>query len=107
VFNHLFAAITRDSDLEWLMDRRHRHPGAGPSVRGAKGGREAQALGCRRSGYGTKPHAVADALGLSVRFALGPGQQNDMPPAYDLFETPPAAQLIASIAPADSQHTSY
>lgn len=49
-----------------------------------RGGAQGQALGRSRGGFGTKLHAVVDALGLSVRFALGPGHQNDMAPAYEL-----------------------
>jgi transposase len=54
---------------------------------------------------GTKLHAIVDALGLPVRFALGPGQQNDMAPACELVRDLPAAQLIADRAyDADSLH---
>lgn len=42
---------------------------------GKKGGAQAQALGRSRGGFRTKIHAVVDALGLPVRFMLGPGQQ--------------------------------
>ncbi|MDF2998567.1 MAG: Transposase insH for insertion sequence element, partial [Xanthobacteraceae bacterium] len=72
---------------------------------GSKGGSAAQALGRSRGGFGTKLHAIVDALGLPVRFALGPGQQNDMAPACELVRDLPAAQLIADRAyDADSLH---
>lgn len=54
-----------------------------------------------------------DALGLPVRFALGPGQQNDMPvlsyaegaPACDLVRGLSAGQVLANRAyDADSLH---
>ena len=47
---------------------------------------------------GTKLHAVVDALGLPVRFALGPGQQNDMAKACELIEGLSATQVIADRA---------
>jgi len=50
-------------------------------------------------------HAVVDALGLPVRFAIGPGQQNDMAPACGLVEGLYAAQVLADRAyDADSLH---
>ncbi|CDK97456.1 Transposase, IS4-like [Magnetospirillum gryphiswaldense MSR-1 v2] len=80
--------------------RRDRHPRSGPSCRGAtkKGGQEAQALGRSRGGFGTKIHAVVDALGLPVRFELGPGQQNDMAPAHELIDGLKAEQVLADKA---------
>lgn len=67
--------------------RRHGGPrsSAGGRQSPKKGGPQAQALGRSCGGFGTKIHAVVDALGLPVRFALGPGQQNDMAPACDLL----------------------
>jgi hypothetical protein len=59
-------------------------------ARRKRGGVEAQALGRSRGGYGTKIHAILDALNLPVRFELGPGQQNDRTPACDLVRDLPA-----------------
>lgn len=82
------------------VDRCDRDPRPGSSSWGAdeKGGSAAQALGRSRGGFGTKIHAIVDALGLPVRFALGPGQQNDMAPACDLVRGLPAQQVIADRA---------
>ena len=81
-------------------DRRDRYPRSGPSCRSPaqKGGSEAQALGRSRGGFGTKLHAVVDALGLPVRFEIGPGQQNDMAPACGLVEGLATGQVIADRA---------
>ena len=81
-------------------DRCHRDPRPGPSSRGQgkKGGVQAQALGRYRGGFGTKIHAVVDALGLPVRFVLGPGQQNDMAPACDLIRGLVGKQVLADRA---------
>ena len=49
-------------------------------------------------GFGTKLHAVVDALGLPVRFAIGPGQQNDMAAACGLVQGLSAGQVIADRA---------
>ncbi len=55
--------------------------------------------------FGTKIHAVVDALGLPIRFELDPGQQNDMAPACDLIRGLPAEQVLADRAyDADSLH---
>ena len=80
--------------------RRDRYPRTSPSRRSAakKGGQDAQALGRSRGGFGTKIHAVVDALGLPVRFILGPGQQNDMAPACDLIDGLEASQVLADKA---------
>src|SRR5690606_36985198 len=63
-----------------------------------KGGSEAQALGRSRGGFGTKLHAVVDALGLPVRFAIGPGQENDMAPACRLVAGLARGKVIADRA---------
>jgi transposase len=55
-------------------------------------------LGRSRGGFGTKIHAVVDALGLPVRFMLGPGQQNDMAPACALIDGFKAGQVLADRA---------
>jgi transposase len=74
-------------------------------VRGVKGGVEAQALGRSRGGFGTKLHAVVDALGLPVRSAIGPGQQDDMASACDLVAGLASEAVIADRAyDADSLH---
>ena len=52
-----------------------------------------------------KIHAAVDALGLPIRFILGPGQQNDMAPARDLIRSIPASKVQAdSVYDADSLH---
>ncbi|AAK23189.1 ISCc1, transposase OrfB [Caulobacter vibrioides CB15] len=79
---------------------RHRHPRPRPSRWRAakKGGPHAQALGRSRGGFGTKIHVCVDALGLPVRIALGPGQQNDMAPACDLIDGLAAQNVLADKA---------
>src|SRR5690606_35732394 len=87
--------------------RRHCRPRPGPGWRSAakKGGAQAQALGRSRGGFGTKLHAVVDALGLPVRFEIGPGQQNDMAPAGDLIAGLACGKVLADRAyDGDSLH---
>ena len=67
-------------------DRRNRYPRSRPG---------SWSLG---DGFGTKLHAVVDALGLPVRFEIGPDQQNDMAPAGSLVEGLAAGQVIADRA---------
>lgn len=59
---------------------------------------DAQKLGRSRGGFGTKIHAVTDALGLPVRLILGPGQQNDMAPARELVTGLSADNVLADRA---------
>ncbi|MBW8733487.1 MAG: IS5 family transposase [Asticcacaulis sp.] len=100
VIDRIFEAVSDDPDIEWLaIDAtviRAQAQAAG--ARGKKGGVQAQALGRSRGGFGTKIHAVVDALGLPVRFMLGPGQQNDMAPACDLIRGLSARQVLADRA---------
>ncbi len=56
----------------------------GTRVKGAVA--QAQALGRSRGGFGTKIHAVVDALGLPIRFILGSSRQNDMALACDPYD---------------------
>ena len=69
-----------------------------PPARPKKGGQDAQALGRSRGGFGTKIHVCVDALGLPVRMMLGPGQQNDMAPAFDLINGVAAEYVLADKA---------
>ncbi|WP_346909186.1 IS5 family transposase [uncultured Roseibium sp.] len=107
VFERIFEAIAREPDMEWLaidatVIRAHAQAAGGARK---KGGSEAQALGRSRGGFGTKIHAVVDALGLPVRFDIGPGQQNDMAPACRLMSGLHAQQVLADRAyDADSLH---
>ncbi|XUP58122.1 IS5 family transposase [Allorhizobium sp. Av2] len=100
IFDETFEAVAADPDLEWLsIDAtviRAQAQAAGG--RPKKGGPQAQALGRSRGGFGCKIHAVVDALGLPVRFQLGPGQQNDMAPACDLVRGLPAQKVLADRA---------
>ena len=66
----------------------------GPSIRGERN----QAIGRSRGGFGTKLHAGVDALGLPVRFEIGPGQQNDMAPACQLVAGLASGTVIADRA---------
>lgn len=100
VFDRLFEAVASQPDLEWLMIDATVIRAQSQSCRSAaqKGGPQAQALGRSRGGFGTKLHAVVDALGLPVRFAIGPGQQNDMAAACGLVQGLSAGQVIADRA---------
>ena len=107
VFDRIFEGVADDPDLERLaIDAtviRAQAQAAG--TREKKRGAQAQALGRSRGGCGTKLHAVVDALGLPVRFALGPGQQSDMAPACDLIRGLHGPQVLADRAyDADSLH---
>src|SRR5277367_5597909 len=79
---------------------RHGHSSSCPSRRRAakKGGSHAQALGRSRGGFGTKLHVCVDTLGLPVRLALGPGQQNDMAPDCELIDGVVAEYVLADKA---------
>lgn len=99
VINRIFEAVSDDPDIEWLaIDATVIRAQAQAAWARVKRGAQAQALGRSRGGFGTKIHAVVDALGLPVRFMLGPGQQNDTAPACDLIRGLKAAQVLADRA---------
>jgi transposase len=54
---------------------------------------EAQALGRSRGGCGTKGHALADARGRAIAFALTPGQAAELPQAEGLLSFLPGTAL--------------
>ena len=56
---------------------------------------QAQALGRSRGGYGTKAHALADARGRAIAFALTPGQAAELPQAEGLLAVLPGTPLWA------------
>ncbi|MEM9148815.1 MAG: IS5 family transposase [Pseudomonadota bacterium] len=98
--DRLFHAVMEDPDLEWIaVDAtiiRANAQAAG--ARRKRGGGNAQALGRSRGGFGTKLHAVTDALGLPIRFVVGPGQQNEMAAAYALIKGIHAGAVLADRA---------
>ena len=65
---------------------------------------QAQALGRSRGGYGTKAHALADARGRAIAFALTPGQAAELPQAEGLLAVLPGTPLWAV---ADRGHSSH
>lgn len=72
VWQRVFAVV-QDPDLEWLMldstvVRAHQHAAV------MNGGKDPQALGRSRGGFGTKIHVAVDALGNPVTIHLSPGQ---------------------------------
>ena len=69
---------------------------AHPCAAGALGSNtEAEALGRSRGGFGTKIHAITDALGNPLNFVLTGGQASDMGQAETLLElTPEGAEAF-------------
>ena len=76
----------------------HHHPGAPKGGRSRKKGNNAakpscadnEALGRSQGGFGTKAHALADARGRALGFALTPGQAGEAPQSLDLLAFLPA-----------------
>jgi transposase len=83
VWRRVFEAV-QDADLEWLMMdstviRAH------PHAAGMNGGKDDQALGRSRGGFGTKIHLAVDSLGNPVSIHLSPGQDADISHANELL----------------------
>ncbi len=57
---------------------------------GAEKGSNTEALGRSQGGFGTKAHAIADARGRALGFALTPGQASEAPQSFDLLAFLPA-----------------
>lgn len=75
LFDRIFEAFALEPDMEWLaidatVIRAHAQAAGGARKRGS----ETQALGRSQGGFGTKIHAVVDAL--AYRFASISGQDN-------------------------------
>jgi transposase len=68
VIDRILEAVSEDLDIEWLaIDAtviRVQAQAAGARIK--RGGAQAQALGRSRGSFGTKIHAVVDALGLPI-----------------------------------------
>ena len=77
VFDRLFEAIASQPDLEWLMIDATviRAQAQAAGARRKEGDRKPRLSVARAASSARKLHAVVDALGLPVRFAIGPGQQ--------------------------------
>jgi transposase len=83
VWQRVFETV-QDPDLEWLLldstvVRAH------PHAAGMNGGRDDQALGRSRGGFGTKIHLAVDSLGNPVSIHLSPGQDADVTHAEALL----------------------
>jgi transposase len=65
-------------------------PSAPQGSRRGKRGNTSEALGRSQGGFGTKAHAIADARGRALGFALTPGQASEAPQSFDLLEFLPA-----------------
>jgi transposase len=99
IWNNLFGNF-QDPDLEWLVldstvVRAHPHAAG---ARKSSGGQEAQSLGRRRGGFGTKIHAAVSGLLLPVILLLSPGQEADVSHAKTLLgKVPTGAEVKAVI----------
>jgi transposase len=97
------GALLRGREDGWLpraghgLHGQHHHPGAPKGGRSRKKGNAAkpsrannEALGRSQGGFGTKAHALADARGRALGFALTPGQAGEAPQSLDLLAFLPA-----------------
>lgn len=95
-WQRLFEAlrtVTPDDDFQALDSttaKAHR------SAAGGKGGAEEQGIGRSLGGRMTKTHAVCDAQGRPVAFAVTPGQLGDIRAAIVLIAQASAAKALAA-----------
>ena len=92
--------VLQDPDLEWLIldstiIRAHPHAAGARKETDGTGGRQEQALGRSRGGFGTKIHAAVSGLMLPVRLLLTAGQEADVTQAEELIEGMPIEAVIA------------
>lgn len=104
VFKALHAGCVHHPDLQSVfidstIIRAH------PCAAGMAGSdAEAEALGRSRGGFGTKIHALTDALGNPLDFALTGGQASDIGQATTLLElTPEGAEALVGDKGYDSE----
>jgi transposase len=79
-------------------DRQHHCPGSSALSRGAQKGGGDEAIGRSKGGLTTKIHALVDALGNPIGFALTGGQAHDLVGADRLLPAIEADTLIADKA---------
>ena len=72
--------------------RAHQH------AAGAAGGKEHQALGRSRGGFGTKTHAKVDAFGMPLDFMLTGGEAHELTVAKELLGIDISGYLLADRA---------
>jgi transposase len=98
IWKGLFEHLQQDPDMEWVMIdstiiRAHAcAAGYGKNTQGQ------EALGRSRGGFSTKIHALVDALGNPLRFALTAGQRHDITQAHSLSHNIFNASMIADTA---------
>ncbi|MFD1690833.1 IS5 family transposase [Azotobacter chroococcum] len=95
VWDRLLSVLTRDADLQHVcIDSSIVRANA--CAAGAANSTAAQeALGRSRGGFGSKIHALTDALGLPIRFMLTPGQAADISQAIPLMAGIDTSALLA------------
>jgi len=92
VWKALHTGCAHLSDLQSVLVDSCAHSCAAGA---AQSDTETEALGRSRGGFGTKVHAVTDALGNSLGFVLTGGQASDIDQADTLFElTPEGAKAV-------------
>lgn len=97
VWQRLFAAMSDDPDLEYLIldstvIRAHQHAAGAPKAAGD------QAIGRSRGGLSTKIHVAVRGLGCAVRLILTAGQRGDAPQAAALLGDDRPAVVLADTA---------
>lgn len=94
VWAELQAHVTREPDLQHLLIDStvvRAHPG---TARAEQSSAEAEALGRSRGGFGTKIHAVTEALGNPLAFVLTGGPASDIGQAERRIGEFPAEAVI-------------
>lgn len=96
VWDRLLSVLARDADLQPVcIDSSVVRANA--CAAGAASSTAAQeALGRSRGGFGSKIHALTDALGLPIRFMLTPGQAADITQAIPLMAGVATPVLLAN-----------
>jgi len=95
VWDRLLSVLSQDADFQHVcidssIVRAH------ACAAGAANSTAAQeALGRSRGGFGSKIHALTDALGLPIRFILTPGQAADISQAIPLMAGIDTSALLA------------
>jgi transposase len=98
IWKNLFENFKKDPDMEWVMiDSTVIRAHACASGYG-KDTQEKEALGRSKGGFTTKIHAMVDALGNPLKFALTAGQRHDITQAKHLSSDIFNSSVIADTA---------
>jgi transposase len=95
IWERMFNYFKEDPDMEWVVIDSTVVRAHACAAGYGKDSQSQEALGRSKGGFSTKIHILTDALGNPLKFALTPGQRNDITQAKSLCQSISNAIVIA------------